>query len=373
MPEPIPYSKPSITKKEADYANDAVTNGWGEKCYQYINKFENNFASYLGVKHCLSTSSCTGAIHIGLKALGIDRDDEIIVADSNWIASISPITYLGAKPIFCDIDPESWCIDPKSAERTITNKTKAIMAVHLYGNLCDMDALKHLGQKYDLEVIEDSAEAIGSKYKGFKAGSLGKFGVFSFHGTKTITTGEGGVLVTNDSKLYERALRLSNHGRDKNQKRQFWPDEIGYKYKMTNVQAAIGCAQLERINELVSRKREIFEFYKENFKGIDVIQLNFDSEEKFTGAWMPTVVFDKKLGLKREFILKKFSEENIDARVFFWPLSSLSMFSKVNNVNAYNISSRAVNLPSFHDITKKQLRRVCNVVFKIIENSPNNI
>ncbi len=253
----IPYTKPSITELEIRYAKDAATNGWGDRCYEYIERFEQAFRNYLGVKHAIATSSCTGALHMGLAALGISTGDEVILADTNWIATAAPISYLGATPVFVDIQLDTWCIDPVLAERAITPKTSAIIATHLYGNLCDMDYLLAVGQQHSIPIIEDAAEAIGSIYHGCRAGSMGKFGTFSFHGTKTMTTGEGGMFVTNDDALYEHVLSLSNHGRSRKQTKQFWPDMIGFKYKMSNIQAAIGCAQMERIDQLTSRKRAI--------------------------------------------------------------------------------------------------------------------
>ena len=208
-PSRILYTKPSITKLETRYASDAAANGWGAHCYDYINRFENVFRDHIAASHAIATSSCTGALHMGMAALGIGSGDEVIMADTNWIASAAPITHLGAKPIFVDIRPDSWCINPDLANAAITPRTKAILAVHLYGNLCDMEHLLAIGKKYRIAVIEDAAEAIGSEYFGKSAGSMGRFGAFSFHGTKTITTGEGGMFVTNDSALYERVLTLS--------------------------------------------------------------------------------------------------------------------------------------------------------------------
>lgn len=194
----IPYAKPSVTELEVSYATDAAANGWGARCYEYIEQFENLFKAYLEVKHTIATSSCTGALHMGLAAHGIGPGDEVIMADTNWVATAAPIVHLGAKPVFVDILPESWCIDPILAEAAITPRTKAIVAVHLYGNLCEMNRLLVVGQKHGIPIIEDAAEAIGSIYHGKHAGSIGRFGAFSFHGTKTVATGEGGMFVTND-------------------------------------------------------------------------------------------------------------------------------------------------------------------------------
>jgi perosamine synthetase len=359
----IPYTKPSITDLEVSYATDAAANGWGERCYEYIDRFESAFKEHLGVKHAIATSSCTGALHMGMAALGIGPGDEVVMADTNWIASAAPIVHLGAKPVFVDILPDSWCIDPDLAEAAITPRTKAILAVHLYGNLCEMNKLLALGQKHGIPVIEDAAEAIGSVYHGKRAGSVGRFGTFSFHGTKTLTTGEGGMFVTNDDALYETVLTLSNHGRARNQPKQFWPDTVGFKYKMSNVQAAIGCAQLERIDELISRKRQIFEFYGSALADGPGMSMNPEPVGTRNGFWMPTVVFDASTGITREDIGSAFTEANIDARVFFYPLSSLPPFvGLVEGKWAVDISNRAINLPSFHDITEAEQNRVVQVL-----------
>jgi perosamine synthetase len=363
MTSRIYYTKPSITQLEVSYATDATANGWGEHCYDYINRFEELFRKHLNVKHAIATSSCTGALHMGLSALGIQPGDEIILADSNWIASVAPITYLGARPIFVDILPDSWCLDPTRVREAITPRTKAIIAVHLYGNLCAMNELMAIGTQHDIPVIEDAAEAIGSIYNGKRAGSIGKFGTFSFHGTKTATTGEGGMFVTNDTELYERVLTLSNHGRSRHQTKQFWPDIVGFKYKISNIQAAIGCAQMERIEELILRKRDIFNLYKKNIVTQEFVKMNPESEGTEIGAWMPTVVFHPNSGVTRDSIRKSMLSNNIDARAFFYPLSSLPMFDpNPNNTHAYDIPDRAINLPSYHDMTNDDIQRVCEIV-----------
>ena len=359
MKSRIHYTKPSITELEVRYATDAAANGWGDHCYDYINRFEAAFKQHLGVQYAIATSSCTGALHMGMAALGIGSGDEVIMADTNWIATATPIVHLGAKPIFVDILPDSWCIDPEKAEAAITSQTKAIVAVHLYGNLCEMDKLLAIGEKYGIPVIEDAAEAIGSVYHGKRAGSMGKFGAFSFHGTKTLTTGEGGIFVTNDSDLYERVITLSNHGRSRGQTKQFWPDVVGFKYKISNIQAAIGCAQMERIGTLVARKREIFNYYCEQLVSLPGVSMNPEPIGTENGAWMPTVVFKPETGITREKLQAAFARENIDARVFFWPLSSLPMFEAVpSNVYAYAVPNRSFNLPSYHDLTRTEQDRV---------------
>jgi len=366
----VPYAKPSITALEIKYAADAAENGWGEKCYEYIDKFEELFKRHLGVEFTISTSSCTGALHMGLAALGIGPGDEVILADTNWIATASPVVQLGAAPVFVDILRDSWCIDPEKAEVAITGRTRAIIATHLYGNLCQMDRLLAIGEKYGIAIIEDAAEAIGSVYHGKPAGSMGSFGVFSFHGSKTVTTGEGGMFVTKDRALYEHVLSLSNHGRSRAQTKQFWPDIVGFKYKMSNIQAAIGCAQLERLEELVQRKKSIFHHYRDAFDSYPEITVNPEPKGMESGFWMTNVVFSVKSGIDRQKLQKEFKQEGIDARVFFWPLSSLPMFAEERkNLNSWEVPQHSINLPSFHDISTEQLGRVTGVIHRLMATS----
>ena len=368
--ERIFYTKPSITDLEVSYTTDAAANGWGDQCYAYINRFEKHFKDHLGVNYAIATASCTGALHMGMAGLGIGPGDEVILADTNWIATVSPIVHLGARPVFVDILPDSWCIDPEKVEAAITQRTKAIVAVHLYGNLCDMSRLLAVGEKYGIPIIEDAAEAIGSVYHGKRAGSMGAFGAFSFHGTKTLTTGEGGMFVTDCADLYERVLTLSNHGRARGQTKQFWPDMVGFKYKMSNIQAAIGCAQMERIDSLMQRKREILAMYREKLANFPGIAMNPEPEGTTNGAWMPTVIFEAEMGITREKLQSSFADENIDARVFFWPLTSLDMFeSHGKNVNSWSIPERAINLPSYHEMTEEDLSRVADVLVINIQRS----
>ena len=357
-PSRIYYTKPSITELEIRYATDAATHGWGERCYEYIDRFECQFCTHLGVRHAIATSSGTGALHLGMAGLGIGPGDEVILADINWIASAAPIVHLGARPVLVDVLPDTWCLDPAAVRSAITPRTKAILAVHLYGNLCDMDALQAIAQEHGLHLIEDAAEAIGSVWHGRRAGSMGIFGAFSFHGTKTITTGEGGIFVTDDETLYERVLTLSNHGRASSEARQFWPERIGFKYKMSNLQAAIGCGQMERIDELIAGKRRIFERYRDALHGLPLF-LNPEPVGTTNGYWMPTIVANQDTSFDRERLLSALKTDNIDGRVFFWPLSSLPMFkAHPQHTRSHSLSARAINLPSYHDMTEDEIGRV---------------
>lgn len=364
MNNKIPYTRPSITDLEIKLGNDAIANGWGEKCYDYINQFEREFAKYLGVEYCIATSSCTGAMQLGLAALDYPEKSEVILADTNWIATAAPIVHQNLVPVFTDIKRDTWCIEPEMIEKAITKNTKAIIATHLYGNMCDMDKIEKIAKEYQIDVIEDAAEALGATYAGRKAGSIGRFGVFSFHGTKTMTTGEGGMLATNDIELYERALTLNNHGRARNETKQFWPSLLGFKYKISNVQAAIGCAQLQRINELVERKKQIYEIYAEKLHSAE-IEINKPEKNSTSGYWMINAVFPNALSI--DYVIESFRSANIDARVFFHPLSSLDMFEnkKSENLVSYDLPKRSINLPCFHDITTAEIQRVCDVLLSI--------
>ena len=358
----ISYVRPSITNLEISSATEAATLGWGEKSNFYIEKFEKEFAIKTESDYAVATSSCTGALHLGLIALGIKRGDEVILADTNWIATLAPLHYIGAKPIFVDIREDSWCIDTSLIRSKITNRTKAIIATHLYGNLCEMDELLAIAKEFNLYIIEDAAEALGSYYQGKHAGSLADFGVFSFHGSKTLTTGEGGMLVTRNFEIAENVRSLNNHGRRIEESRQFWPSSIGYKYKMSNVQAAIGSAQLTRFDDLVNRKRQILNYYREGLSAHTQIRLNPAQVGCITGAWMPNAVFTEESGIRREELVLAFEAANIDARVFFWPLSDLGFYDNCLNPTSKSVASRSINLPSYHDMTTEDQERVLKVL-----------
>lgn len=363
----ILLSRPSITELEVSLAEDAARNGWGEHCYDYIHRFEASFAAHVGVRHAIATSSCTGALHMGLAALGIGPGDEVVLADTNWVATVAPVMHLGAKPVLVDIQQDTWCIDPEAVRAAMTPRTRAIIAVHLYGNVCDMDALLAIASEHGIPLIEDAAEAIGSRHQGRRAGSMGMFGGFSFHGSKTMTTGEGGMFVTDDSALYEKVLTLSNHGRARGQIRQFWPDELGFKYKMSNVQAALGCAQLQRIEDLIARKRAIFHAYQRALAGASGVRMNPELPGTVIGAWMPTVVLPEDGPLKAETLLQQFANNNIDARPFFAPLSTLPWMRGVRTGrHAQSVAERAVNLPSYHDMTDAEIVRVAAVILEAL-------
>jgi len=376
----IPVAGPWITQKEIDYVTDAVTNAWHSNHNMYHVYFESAFAVYIGRKYAITLPSCTSALHLSLATLGLDPDSEVIVPDITWIASSAPVTYVGATPVFADIDPKSWCLSAQSFEENISPQTRAVIVIDLYGNMPDMDAIFDVARKHDIVVIEDAAQAIGSEYKGRKAGSFGVTSTFSFHGTKTLTTGEGGMLVTDDEQIYRRCLFLRDHGRQPGEK-MFWNTEIAYKYKMSSMQAALGLAQLERMEELVERKREIFSWYQEALMDVEGIILNYEAPEVMNTYWMVTVILDPEIGLSKEKFMKAMADKGISCRPFFYPLSSLPAYTGLSkagiarskNVNAYRISPFAVNLPSGFNMTKNKVVFVCNQLKEILADRDRNM
>lgn len=364
----IHYTKPSITELEIEMVNEAMYSSWGSNAGNWVKKFEDKFSEMFGFSHAIATSSCTGALHMGLHALGIGPSDEVILADTNWVATVAPIVHLGAKPILVDINKENWCIDVEHAISAISPRTKAIIATHLYGNVADISKLQEVCFSKNIFLIEDAAEALGSTFNNKQVGGFGDFGIFSFHGSKTITTGEGGMFVSNSNELANKVRTLANHGRSLTESRHFWPSIIGYKYKMTDIQAALGLAQLIRFQELTQRKREIFSLYKSKLSHLPFVKLNPEQRNVLPSNWMTNIFVDNPKGPKREDFLKVMKENEIDARVFFWPLSSLklSLVSPAFNVNSYFVSDRSINLPSYHDISESQQNKVIEIVKSIL-------
>jgi len=371
--ERIPVSGPWITAKEIAYVTDAVTNAWYGNANVWHERFERSFAEYVGVKHAIALPHCTAAIHLSLLALKVCPGDEVIVPDCTWIASAAPITYVGATTVFADIDPLTWCLDAGSFEACITPRTKAVIPVNLYGNMPDWDAIRAVAARHRIPIIEDAAESIGSEFNGRRAGSFGLTGVFSFHGSKTLTTGEGGMLVTDDDAIRTRALFLRDHGRPPGD-RLFHNTEVAYKYKMSSMQAALGTAQVERVEELISRKREIFAWYAAELVGLPGLTLNYEDRRTKNTYWMVTAILDERFGLKKDRLMELFSAEGIDCRPFFHPLSSLPAYeqqpqaaaARARNHNSYSLSPRAINLPSALNLTRDQVARVCHTVRRIL-------
>lgn len=366
----IPISEPSITQKEIDYVTDAVKSGWVSSLGHYINKFEKKFAEYIGVKYALTTSNGTTALHLVLVCLNIKEGDEVIVPDLTFIATANAVAYTGAKPIFVDVDTETWCISPLSIKKAITSKTRAIIPVHLYGHPADMDEINEIAKQHNLYVVEDAAEAHGAEYKGKKVGSLGACGVFSFYGNKIITTGEGGMITTNDEKLYKRAKFLKDHAMSS--EKRYWHPEIGYNYRMTNIQAALGMAQLERIDELIAKKRKIFKWYKGALEGLDGVRLNPEKEWAKNVFWMICIILERDYKISRDELMIRLKEKGIDTRPFFYPMSEMPMYRDRGNYSnpiAKNLSKKGMNLPSGVTLEINDVKRICTTIKTILKHT----
>jgi perosamine synthetase len=305
-----------------------------------------------------------------LLALGIGAGDEVIVPECSWIASAAPVSYVGAQPVFADIDPTTWCISPQSIERLITPRTRALIPVGLYGLPADMLEIRKVVERSKAHLIEDAAQSLGGKYSGKMSGSAADIAAFSFHGTKTLTTGEGGMFVTDDEAIFERAQFLRDHGRSRVNYKNFFNTEVAYKYRMSDLQAAFGLAQLERIDQLLEKKRQIFQWYKMRLEEIPGIALNPEPPGFVNSYWMTTVVLDPSFRLTTADIRSRFDEYGIDVRPFFHPMSSLPAFAGYLNVQeaqksnkaAYSISPRAFNLPSALQLGEAQVDRVCSLL-----------
>lgn len=357
---------PSVSAKEGFYSYDAALKGWNSEWSKYLTKFERNFADYVGVKYAMATSSCTGALQIGLMALDIGPGDEVIVPDQTWVATANAVRYVGAIPIFADVELDTWNLDVKSVEGLITNKTKAIMPVHMYGHPARMDGLVALANKYNLKIVEDAAPAIGAEWQGKRCGSFGDFAGFSFQGAKLMVTGEGGMLVTNNEDLYKKALKIWDQGRNPN--KVFWIDEDGVKFKMSNIQAAIGLAQLERVDELIEMKRRVFSWYEEILHNVPFITLNKEINEARSIYWMSSLRLDVDAPLSRDELMKILKSRNIDSRPVFPAISQYPIWPKQQSPQpvASLVGNQAINLPSGVCLSKDEVMYVARNIKELL-------
>ena len=346
---------PSITELEKETVNEMMNTGWDN--YKYVERFEKEFAIYHNRKYCLMTPSCTLAFYLTLKSLGIKKGDEIIVPNCTWTASISPIVECGATPKFIEISKKDWCLDVNKIEREINKNTKAILCVNLFGNMPNMTKIKYICKKYNLYFFEDAAEALGSEYKRVKAGKFGDISFHSFHRTKTITSGEGGALLTDNRVIFEKAKILRDLGRSL--KNSYLADYISLKYMPSNFQASMAYAQLKRIDELLYLKREIYNNYKKELKSLDV-KFNQDNQKSKNGFWAVVVIFNKKYNLKVTKLLNYLKRKNIFARPFFKPLTTQKAYRKFSNKKnsnkvALEIFKNSIVLPSHYNLDHKDI------------------
>jgi perosamine synthetase len=366
VPDLILTAGPDIGARERAYTFDAVSTGWNSQHSKYLNKFEQEFAQYVGAKYAMATSSCTGALHLSLLALGIGPGDEVIVPDITWVATASAVMYVGATPIFADVDKNTWLMTDRDVEPLITKQTKAIIPVHLYGFGVQMEQISALARRHNLFVVEDAAPAIGTIIGERAAGTFGHFGCYSFQGAKMLVTGEGGMIVTDNETLYAKARKIQDHGRKPG---TFWIEELGYKYKMSNATAALGLGQLERGEQQIVRKRRIRTWYEEEFKGLDSIRMQHEDQGTRSIHWMSSIVLEPDSPISRDTLINMLKLEGIDSRpVFpaisqypFWPLS------QEPKSNAFEIGENGINLPSGVNLSRDSVSKIGEIIRRLIK------
>lgn len=353
----IPVYQPFLSGNEKKYVNECLDSNWISSKGKYISLFEKAFAEYVNIRYATGVCNGTVALHLAMLALGISFGDEVIVPTLTYIASVNTIVYAGATPVFVDSIADTWQMNHQEVRKRITERTKAILAVHLYGHPCDMSALKEIADEYNLFLIEDCAEAIGSRYKNQYVGTFGDVATFSFYGNKTITTGEGGMVITNDQTIFDRLVHFKGQGLAKY--REYWHDIIGYNYRMTNICAAIGMAQLEQINEILTKKRHIANLYKELLSDSD-FQVHPESTNVYHSYWMVSILVGSNN--HRDLIRKYLAEAGIETRPVFYPVHTMPMYSQKYQRHqiAENIGWRGINLPSYPNLTDKQIRYICD-------------
>ncbi|MBS3072823.1 DegT/DnrJ/EryC1/StrS family aminotransferase [Candidatus Pacearchaeota archaeon] len=369
----IPVCKPWLPGKEKEYMNKAIETNWISSSGEFIEKFEKDFAKYCGSEYGVCCSSGLAALHLACVALGLKRGDEVIVPTFTMAASINAIIFTGATPVLVDCDKETYCIDVNQIEKKITPKTKAIMPVHIYGHPCDMDVIKELAKKYNLSIIEDAAEAHGAEYNGKKIGTLSDIGCFSFYANKILTTGEGGMCVTNNKELAEKMKRLRNHSFDVP---RFIHNEVGFNYRLTNVQAAIGCAQVENVELLVNARRLVGLKYNNYLRGVKGITLPMEKEYAKNVYWMYGVVLTDEIKMTKEEVMEKLKEKGIETRSFFIPMHKQPAYYNKTVENAPDclgefpvadyIGKRGFYLPSSSNISEEEIRLVSETLKSIL-------
>ncbi|MCJ7626570.1 MAG: DegT/DnrJ/EryC1/StrS family aminotransferase [Anaerolineaceae bacterium] len=375
MRENIKLAKPWITQKEIDYVIDALQNAWHDDYYTYHERFESAFSEYIGVKYAITLPSRTAAIHLALLALDIGTGDEVIVPETTNFATAAPVKLVGATPVFADIDPRTWCMSADSFKRNISSKTKAVIPVAIYGNLPDWDAIQNTASRRGIKIIEDAAQAIGSEYRGRLSGSFGDASVFSFNHENIVSTGEGGMLLTDQDEFYKRIELIRDYG-FLPEGRRLWKTEADFRYKMSNIQAALGLAQFERLPDLLARKLDIFCWYQEELAGSEGLTLNYEVLTTRSTYFMVTAIMDPSLGFTKEAMIEELRLRNIEARPFFDPLSSHPVFQRLkpariaqqeNNIS-YQLSPYGINLPCALSMTEDDVHFVCDEFREILFN-----
>jgi perosamine synthetase len=362
----IPVAAPVFKGNERKYVDDCIDTTWISGAGKYINEFEGRFASLCDVKHAIAVANGTVALHLPLVAYGVGPGDEVIVPTFTYVATANCVAYCGGTPVFVDCDPVTWNIDPDIIEEAITPKTKGIIVVHIYGHPVDMDPILQIAEKHGLFVIEDAAESIGAQYKGRRTGSIGHVGIFSFFGNKIITTGEGGMVVTNDDQLATNMRQLKGQGMDPN--RRYWFPIIGYNYRMTNIEAAIGLAQLENFEWHFGQRRRIADYYRSRFDASTGVTVQYEQQWAVSSYWMTSVLLGDNFP-HRDEVIRSMAEANIETRPFFYPMHVMPVYCRQAEGKSFpvadRISARGLNLPSSGNLTAEDLDYICDTLIKL--------
>ncbi len=357
----IPVASPVLGGREKAYVLDCLESTWISSTGEYIGRFEGAFAEFCGVKHAVSCSNGTTALHLAMLALGVGPGDEVIVPTLTFVATANAVAYCGARPVFVDSEPDTWNIDPTLIEVKIGPRTRGIIVVHLFGHPVDMDPILSMARRHGLFVVEDAAQAHGAEYKGRRVGSIGDVATFSFFGNKIITTGEGGMVTTNDGAIADKVRLLKNHGMDP--ARRYWHPVIGYNYRMTNIAAAIGLAQVEKVERELERRREVAGWYREHLRRADGVVWQSEKEWARHVWWMFSVVLDDDLAVKRDQVMGDLHERGIETRPFVHPLHTLPAYRDAMREGSFpaaeRIARRGINLPTWVGLTREEVGYVC--------------
>jgi perosamine synthetase len=361
----IPISEPSIGSREEELVLAAVRSGWVSSIGEYIDRLESVFANFCSVKHAIAVSNGTTALHLALASLGIGPGDEVIVPDLTFVATANAVAYLGATPVLADVEPDTLCISPSSIAKNISTRTKAVIPVHLYGHPADMDEIQNIATTSGIKVVEDAAEAHGAEYKSRRVGGLSDCAIFSFYGNKIVTTGEGGVLTTNDDSIASKARHLRDHAMSK--QRRYWHDELGFNYRMTNLQAALGVAQMERIKEFIEKRAEIMQWYRELLDLTETVRLNATKNWAKSVYWMVCLEVDWFDEIARDRFMQELRTRGIDTRPYFCTLSSMPMYAQVPLPIAARKSQIGLNLPCYFKLSRIQVERIAREVNSVLD------
>ncbi len=367
----IPVCIPFIGEKELEYVVDCVETNWISSKGKYVEEFEERFAEYCGCKYGITTTSGTTALHLALASIGMRKDDEVIIPASTMIATAFAVIYCDATPVLVDAEPETWNMDVEKIEEKITDRTKAIMPVHIYGHPCNMDPILRLAREHNLYVVEDAAEAHGAEYKGKKTGGIGDIGCFSFYANKIITCGEGGMIVTNDEEIAEKVRSLKDLAFSK--ERRFLHTDLGFNYRMTNIQAAIGLAQFEKIDELAEMRRRNAHLYNKYLKDVEGLTLPVEKEWAMNVYWMYSILIEDDFGMNRDELMMALEKKGIETRTFFIPMheqpvfQNMGLFKGESYPIAEELARKGLYLPSSSGLKEEEIRYVCNAIKEIEE------